>query len=164
MKTVDMMSEGELFTQYLCLQVLDAMLRDDVRGCVSRALVVSPSALPALLESYESVACGWLRLTHLDGGLVWIPVNHLRLAQGWRSAGLPLVCQDGDAVEELHDLDAIARRFARGLAPADTAAVFAAISQGAATTSWRPHADQPIADTVHPDIARKSAAKGPTWN
>jgi siderophore synthetase component len=114
--------------QYVCLRVLDALLREDVRACVSAAEPVSPAALPAVLGNYETAACAWLKVSHFADGLLWIPVNQAMFMQDWRSAGLPLLRQENGQVRELYAVEDIIACFADGLA-AGTASLFNAFAE-----------------------------------
>ena len=89
-------------TQYIGTRVLDALLREDVRACVSTATLVSSTALPERLVKYANVASSWLKVMHFDAGCLWIPVAQASFMQEWRSAGLPLVWQVGEQVTELY--------------------------------------------------------------
>lgn len=113
---------------YISGRVIDALLREDVRACVSKAEVVSPAALPAMLRAHEDRACAWLRIDHFDGGRLWIPVQRARFMQDWRCAGLPLLWHGAGHLQELSTLDDIIACFARGLSD-NAAALFSAFAE-----------------------------------
>lgn len=114
--------------QYICKRVLDALLREDVRACVSGAEFVSPATLPFKFRRYEMTACAWLKVPHFGNGLLWIPVNETSFMQDWRSAGLPLLWQASGQVKELYAVEDIIACFASGL-PEGTASLFNAFAE-----------------------------------
>lgn len=105
----------------LCTRVLDALLREDVRQCVSSASAVAANALPDFIATYRNLAPIWLKATHIGSGILWIPVRQAGFMQSWRSAGLPLLWQTSDRIEELDSIEDIVARFGDGLAPSETA-------------------------------------------
>lgn len=108
---------------YICTRVVDALLREDVRGCVSRARLVGSGAFA---EGWDFPAAQhWLEIGHWDGGRVWIAVAAAGFMQCWRLAGLPLLAEQEGRVQALAGVDAILARFAAGT-DADTAGRFAA--------------------------------------
>lgn len=114
--------------QYICARVLDALLREDVRSCVSQSVPVSSSALPEQFAIHVNLAGTWLKAEHFGGGCLWIPVAEAGFMQAWRSAGLPWIWQEKNRVAELHAVEDIIACFARGL-PAGAAALFSAFAQ-----------------------------------
>lgn len=106
---------------YIRRRVLDTLLREDVRSCVSAAEVISPAALPARLRPYEQAACAWLKLTHLGNGRLWIPVRSASFMQDWRSTDGPLLCEEEGRVRELLTLHDILARFSSDLPEAQVA-------------------------------------------
>lgn len=113
--------------QYICRRVLDALLREDVRACVSGAELAAP-ALPAAFGAHGALASAWLKVSHFGQGLLWIPVEPAMFMQHWRSAGLPLLWQEGGKLTELYAVDDIIACFARGL-PAGAASLFNAFAE-----------------------------------
>jgi hypothetical protein len=113
--------------RYICRRVLDALLREDVRGCVSAATIFAhPPAMFSGRFGATVAALSWLKVTHFDGGCLWIPVVASGFMQRWRSAGLaPLWqqgeveegCELGDELLELSSVQQIIACFARGLPP-----------------------------------------------
>lgn len=94
-------------------RVVDTLLREDVRACVSAAAVVGPEALPPGLV--DEVAATWLQVTHFAGGTLWIPVLAERFMQPWRLARLPLLWRDADGARALSTLPEILACFRAGL-------------------------------------------------
>ncbi|RJF96298.1 IucA/IucC family protein [Noviherbaspirillum saxi] len=103
--------------QYIYQRVLDALLREDVRACVSGATLVSPAALPAEFGKYETAACAWLKVSHFGDGVLWIPVNRASFMQDWHSTDLPLLWQEGGQARELYAVEDVIACFSHGLAP-----------------------------------------------
>jgi siderophore synthetase component len=104
---------------YIRQRVLDALLREDVRGCVSQATLAGAAQLADYPGAWERPAgAQWLRLTHFEGGVLWMPVQPAHFMQQWRSSAAPLLWQEGVRYTELLALDDILRCFANDLAPA----------------------------------------------
>lgn len=103
---------------YIRQRVLDALLREDVRGCVSQASVAGAEHLAGYPGARSRPAgAQWLRLPHFQGGVLWIPVQPAQFMQQWRSTAAPLLWQEGVRYAELLALDEILACFAQGLAP-----------------------------------------------
>ncbi|KQV85253.1 siderophore biosynthesis protein [Massilia sp. Root351] len=103
---------------YIRQRVLDALLREDVRGCVSQATLAGAEQLAGYPGAWSRPSgAQWLRLPHLQGGVLWIPVQPAHFMQQWRSTAAPLLWQEGVRYTELLTLDQILDCFARGLAP-----------------------------------------------
>ena len=103
---------------YIRQRVLDALLREDVRGCVSQASVAGSGHLAGYPGARSRPAgAQWLRLAHFHGGVLWIPVQPAHFMQQWRSTAAPLLWQEGVRYTELLMLDEILAAFAQGLAP-----------------------------------------------
>ncbi|MBY0318677.1 MAG: hypothetical protein K2X72_08145 [Reyranella sp.] len=106
---------GAIAPDRLTRRVLDAVLREDVRGCMSRGRIEKGTALsfadqldPALRSG------GWLG-AELAGVVLWLPVEPCRFMQEWRLRSLPAIaCVDGQA-QALTDLASILRHFRAGL-------------------------------------------------
>lgn len=113
---------------YICHRVLDALLREDVRACVSSGTLMSNTALPTQLAGYANAAGTWLKVAHLDGVCLWIPVAESRFMQEWRSAGLPLLWQQGDHLQQIYAVEDIIACFAHGLS-AHAASLFDAFAE-----------------------------------
>lgn len=104
---------------YICHRVIDTLLREDVRECVSRSELIPNAALPAELGKYAKVNLVWLKVTHFDDDdCLWIPVVKSTFMQDWRGAGFPLLWQEGGQVRELYAIEDIITCFTRGLHPA----------------------------------------------
>jgi siderophore synthetase component len=110
---------------YICMRVVDTLLREDVRECASRGEALPADALPAGEAAGFSAGQRWLRIGHFGSAVLWIPVSPTRYMQEWRLTRLPVLREDADGVTALHDIDAILAAFADGL-PADAAGLFIA--------------------------------------
>jgi len=111
---------------YVCTRVVDALLREDVRGCVSRGRIVVGADIAAGMALPPEQR--WLEIAHLGGGRTWIPVSPERFMQDWRLTRLPLLAESDGQVQALFDVDEILARFAVGT-DAATAARFADFAQ-----------------------------------
>jgi siderophore synthetase component len=100
----------------ICTRVVDALLREDVRGCVSRGRLVPGADIAAGMALPSDQA--WLEIAHLGEGRLWIPVTPERFMQAWRLTRLPLLGEQDGRVEALFGVDAILARFAAGADPA----------------------------------------------
>jgi siderophore synthetase component len=119
-------AQAEDDATYICTRVLDALLREDVRGCVSRGQLVPTGAFA---NGWDFPATqGWLEIGHWADGRIWIPVSPERFMQSWRLAQLPLLAEVDGRVQALAGLDAILARFAAGT-DADTRGRFDAFAQ-----------------------------------
>ena len=113
---------------YICHRVVDALLRENVRECVSRASLHVADSLPPALARHGGGACSWLEVRHFGAGTLWIPVAESVFMQTWRSAGMPLVWDDGQCLKALHTVDDILACFGQGLDDA-AAARFTAFAE-----------------------------------
>ena len=103
---------------YIRQRVLDTLLREDVRGCVSQATLAGAAQLAGYPGAWgRPDGAQWLRLPHFQGGVLWIPVQPAHFLQQWRSTAAPLLWQEGMRYTELLVLDDILACFGRGLAP-----------------------------------------------
>ncbi len=114
--------------QYICRRVLDALLREDVRSCVSGGTPMPSATLPTQFIRYMGVADTWLKVAHFGDGCLWIPVATSGFMQDWRSAGLPLLWQQGEQRRALWAVDDVLACFAQGL-PASAASLFHAFAE-----------------------------------
>ena len=100
----------------LTRRVLDAFLREDVRGCIGHGRIVPGSGLPFAGQLASSLRDGpWLGIAHLDADTLWLPVEPCGFMQDWRLCALPAVAFVDGAAELLTTLDAVIERFRAGL-------------------------------------------------
>lgn len=107
---------------YVCTRVVDALLREDVRGCVTHARLLNGEA-PAARADFPPTQ-RWLEISHFGTGRIWIPVSPARFMQSWRLTRLPLLAEEGGQVWALFHVADILARFSAG-ADRDTCARFA---------------------------------------
>lgn len=99
---------------YLLQRVVDALLRENVRDCLSRAVVIDGKMLAFKSAlSTELVAGKWLYLEHL--GQLYIPVVASDYMQIWRLRGEVLIQFERARVKCLATLAAVLVCFQRGL-------------------------------------------------
>jgi len=100
---------------YICTRVVDTLLRENLRECVSRGEIVATPALPDELARHYPAGQRWLRVTHLDG--LWIPVAEASYMQTWRLACLPLQRESSNGFAPLFEWNAVLTAFQSGLPP-----------------------------------------------
>ena len=154
---------------YIRQRVLDALLREDVLGCVSLATLVRAEQLPAFPDPRQRTGgAQWLRLTHFQGGVLWIAVQPATFMQQWRGTAAPLLWQEDGRYTELLALDDILRCFARDLAPAAQALFAAFIDECALAAEHRGIADaerERWFDALHgAGLVEPTLASSPVWH
>jgi len=78
-------ADDDAHDAYICRRVLDTLLRENVRECVSRAAVRAGDSLPTAL-AHRDAGYAWLEVSHFGAGILWIPVAESAFMQAWRSA------------------------------------------------------------------------------
>lgn len=101
--------------EYIAARVVDALLREDVRACVTRADVVGNDALPRGFADGTDAAQQWLQITHFGPYRLWIPVVRERFMQPWRFARRALVWCNAAGCRRLRDVADILACFRAGL-------------------------------------------------
>ncbi|WP_194715309.1 IucA/IucC family protein [Noviherbaspirillum soli] len=107
---------------YICTRVVDALLREDVRGCVTQARLLNDESLAT--HGNFPLTQRWLEISHFGTGRIWIPVSPGCFMQSWRLTALPLLAEEGGEVHALSEVGDILARFSTG-ADCDTCARFA---------------------------------------
>lgn len=110
---------------YICVRVVDTLLREDICACASRAELHGGDAIPAATSHGYDATQQWLRVAHLCAGTLWIPVTPTHHMQEWRLTRLPLLREDAGACTALHDVNTILAAFSDNL-PAEQAHLFTA--------------------------------------
>ncbi|MDQ0140695.1 IucA/IucC family protein [Cupriavidus necator] len=105
---------------YVCVRVVDTLLREDVRACASRGEVYGDAAVPAADAHGFDAGQQWLRIPRFGAGTLWLPVTPTRYMQEWRLTRLPVLREVAGEFAALHDLDTILAAFADGLPDEDT--------------------------------------------
>lgn len=100
---------------YLCVRSVDALLRENVRECVTHAEVVGAAALPPGMAASFDLDQRWLQIRHFSAGRLWIPVTPSRFMQPWRLTRLPLIWCDAAGCRCLYDIADILACFRQGL-------------------------------------------------
>lgn len=123
---------------YIALRVMDAILREDIWGCVSRATIETagtsqpvccvPNVDSGLKKNVQTSNL-WLKVRHLSDGHLWIPVIRSSFMQDWRCAGLPLFWQKGGQGAALSTVEAIMKCFIQGMHSAELHALEAFVQE-----------------------------------
>ncbi|KJK21118.1 siderophore biosynthesis protein [Burkholderiaceae bacterium 16] len=148
---------------YICIRVVDTLLREDVRACASRGELSNGDALRASAAHGFDASQQWLRVDHLGAGTLWIPVTATRYMQDWRLTRLPLLQEHAGELSALHDVDAILAAFAGDL-PAEAARLFTAY--GDECHAARAHRETSMAERAR-WFAQPGSADGhtlPAWH
>jgi siderophore synthetase component len=103
---------------YICRRVVDTLLRENVRECMSRAVARTGNSLPSALAHHRGTGCAWLEVSHFGAGRLWIPVAESTFMQAWRSAEFPLLWDDGRRLKQLYAVEDILACFSQGLSAA----------------------------------------------
>ncbi|NUT14942.1 MAG: siderophore biosynthesis protein [Cupriavidus sp.] len=111
--------------EYICIRVLDTLLREDVRACASRSELCGGDALQQGTAHGFDIRQQWLRVSHLGRGTLWIPVTPTRYMQDWRLSRLPVLREDAGELTALYDIEAVLAAFAGDLPP-EAASLFTA--------------------------------------
>lgn len=101
--------------RYFCHRVLDAFLREDVGGCVSRGWVTeTPAWSDQRRQAIPDGPGSWLVVGHLGLGTLYLPVTPSGFMQRWRLRTLPVVSDEPAGVRLLYGLGEILERFQMG--------------------------------------------------
>lgn len=102
-------------TDYICQRVVDTLLREDVRQCVSNGHIVTDSAQPNITKTELATGQIWLRIDHIGNDKLWIPVKHCAYMQSWQLSQLPLLRGDSSNIKLLNTVEEILSFFRQGL-------------------------------------------------
>lgn len=99
---------------YILRRVIDALLREDVRSCISRGRILEGQDLPftGVLSAEEANGL-WLVLPHL--GQLYLPVAACDYMQPWRIREGRMICHVPHGVVVVDTLEALLRCFQDGL-------------------------------------------------
>ncbi|WP_285448003.1 IucA/IucC family protein [Xanthomonas sp. LMC-A-07] len=134
---------------YITTRIIDACLREDLRGIASRGSAATPDA--ALLAHWAAPQppTQWWRITHLPDGTVWLPIHHGGYLQRTSACTDRWLVQRGTAVQLEHGAAAWLQRLSQGLDP-DTQQLH------------RAYADEAACAAAHRGLARDAyAAQAP---
>jgi siderophore synthetase component len=101
--------------EYMAARIVDALLRENVRDCVARAVVVGNDALPRGFADGSDAAQRWLQITHFGPYRLWIPVVRERFMQSWRFARRALVWCNAAGCRRVYEVADILTCFRAGL-------------------------------------------------
>lgn len=144
----------EDYRHYICMRVLDALLREDVRQCVSRGEIVAREAMPPMLLQHGAEHDVWLRVEHLGDQCLWLPVASTHFMQRWRCAGWPLITQQGARIRLLATMEEVLAAFAQGVSEHDI-------------TLYEAFVQECIVAVEHKEIAEQERLRwfvATTWN
>lgn len=97
---------------YFYRRVVDTLLREDLRECVSRGQVREEALVPADLAGHYPQGQRWLHCPHLG---LWIPVKAAKYMQRWRLGHGPLLAEGPTGLAALDNLDEVVACFSQGL-------------------------------------------------
>lgn len=105
---------------YFYRRVVDTLLREDLRDCVSRGHVRENAPIPEELVDRYPQGQHWLHCPHLD---LWIPVVACNYMQPWRLGRGPVLTDGTEGLRPLNKLEDVVSCFSNGL-DADAARPF----------------------------------------
>ncbi|PKV14055.1 IucA/IucC family protein [Xanthomonas prunicola] len=150
--------------RYIATRIIDACLREDLRGIVSRGGVATPDGGVLAAWTDPSPVEGWWRIAHLPGGTVWLPIHRQGVLQDISARGDSWIVQNADGMHVERgaqawlqrmsaELDAETQQLHRAYAEeADCAAAHRGLAQQAY------HAQVPTLRNAlqHPDAAERA--------
>ena len=86
--------------RHLTRRLIDTLIREDVAGCQSKAMVTAAREVPHTPVVPET----WLKW-ELERGVLWLPVRAASFMQSWCWSGDPLLWQAGDAWDDWTRVD-----------------------------------------------------------
>lgn len=102
-------------TDYICHRVVDTLLREDVRQCLSNGHIVTNSESPNAVKPVSDANQIWLRIDHIGNETLWVPVKRCAYMQSWQLSQLPLLCGDIPKNKPLTTVEEILAFFRQGL-------------------------------------------------
>lgn len=84
--------------RYIATRIIDACLRENLRGIVSRGVAAAPDADVLSQWTDPSPVEGWWRLAHLPGGTLWLPIHRQGVLQDICACGDSWLVQTADNV------------------------------------------------------------------
>ncbi|AKO03842.1 IucA/IucC family protein [Xanthomonas oryzae pv. oryzicola] len=150
--------------RYIATRIVDASLREDLRGIVTLGAAATPDTGVLAQWTDPSPVEGWLRIAHLPGGTLWLPVHRHGVLQDIGACGDSWIVQNADGVHVEHGTHAWLQRMSAELdaetqqlhrAYADEADC-AAAHRGLARQAY--HAQAPALSNAlqHPDAAERA--------
>ncbi|MCC7007009.1 MAG: siderophore biosynthesis protein [Ottowia sp.] len=105
-------------TDYICLRVIDTLLRENVGSCISDGEIITSAALPKHIAIQYDDGKHWLKVKSVGLGNLYIPVASHHFMQAWRLRCLPLIWADATDSQTLYAISEILNYFAEGVAQA----------------------------------------------
>ncbi|MCC8470139.1 IucA/IucC family protein [Xanthomonas phaseoli] len=150
--------------RYIATRIIDACLREDLRGIATRGSAAVPDAQVLAQWTDPSPVHGWWCIAHLPGGTLWLPIHRQGVLQDIGACGDSWIVRSDDGVHVergahawLHrisaELDTQTQQLHRAYADeADCAAAH----RGLARQAY--HAQAPALRTAlhHPDAAERA--------
>ncbi|KAB7772283.1 IucA/IucC family siderophore biosynthesis protein [Xanthomonas maliensis] len=135
--------------RYIAIRIIDACLREDLRGIVSRGRAAVPDSEVLAQWPQPHPHDGWWRIDHVPGGTVWLPVRWQGCLQPLSACDDRWLVQHADRIEREQGTAAWLQRMATGL-DTDTQQLH------------RAYADEADCAAVHRALAREAfAAQSP---
>ncbi|NIK09691.1 siderophore synthetase component [Xanthomonas arboricola] len=82
--------------RYIATRIIDACLREDLRGIASRGSAATPEASVLAAWTDPSPVEGWWRIAHLPAGTVWLPIHRQGYLQDIGACGDSWIVQGAD--------------------------------------------------------------------
>jgi siderophore synthetase component len=123
--------------QYICMRVVDTLLRENVRECVTRGTIVDADALPPEMASSFEAGQRYLQIDHMGSCRLWIPVTRQKFMQSWRLTRLPVFWQGPSGWRSLHAVGEILACFRNGLPDSEAQGYIAFEAECVAALSHR---------------------------
>ena len=112
LRAIEKLLQSDADAVYVCTRVVDALLREDVRGCVTRGRLLTDDVMAARADFPPTQR--WLEISHFGKWRIWIPVSPERFMQRWRMTRLPLLAEKEGQVQALFDVAGILACFSAG--------------------------------------------------
>ena len=82
--------------RYIATRIIDACLREDLRGIATRGSAATPDATVLAAWTDPSPAEGWWRISHLPNGMLWLPIHRQGYLQDISACGDSWIVQTAD--------------------------------------------------------------------
>lgn len=144
---------------YMTVRVINALLRENVRGCLNRAQVLDGISLPFAAHLAPDVRNGpWLAVPHWTDGTLYFAVCPEQYLQPWTLRGLPMLWHQTVQTLELEDGLSILQAFRAGL-PDEEAAEFAAFDEEYTTAVTH----RRLAEPAHRHALKSDQSEPNSW-
>ncbi|SBV50568.1 hypothetical protein XBLMG947_1348 [Xanthomonas bromi] len=149
---------------YIATRIIDACLREDLRGIATRGSAATPDAGVLATWTDPSPVEGWWCIAHLPDGTVWLPIHRQGVLQDIGACGDSWIVQNADGIHVERGAPAWLQRMSAELdaetqrlhhAYADEADC-AAAHRGLARQAYRAQAPALLNALQHPDAAERA--------